>query len=57
MGSSLSAQEIDQFIHQGFVKIENAFPENLADAAKEFFGEIWDVIPMIQEPGNNLLSA
>ena len=35
MGSTLSAQEIDQFIHQGFVKIENAFPENLADAAKE----------------------
>ena len=30
----LTTSQIDNFIHQGFIKIENAFPEELADVCR-----------------------
>ena len=35
MGNELTNEEVNQFIEQGFVKIENAFPSELAVACRE----------------------
>jgi len=42
MSEKLSKREIEQFIHTGFVRIDNAFSQEIADAALDI---LWDDLP------------
>ena len=42
MSDILSKKGIEQFIHNGFVRIDNAFPKEIADAALEI---LWNDLP------------
>ena len=42
MSDILSNQEIEHFIHKGFVRLENSFPRELADSAVEI---LWNDLP------------
>ena len=51
MKESLTQDEIQQFIEDGFVKLENCFSDKLAEAGRRFYGKTRDVILTIQRPG------
>ena len=50
MKEALTEEEIQHFIHQGFVKIENAFPRELADAVICRPASPWEVSQFMPQP-------
>jgi hypothetical protein len=50
---ALSDAQIQQFIQDGFVRVDRAFPREFADEAREIMCAICRAIPMTQRPGPN----
>jgi len=50
---ALSDAQIQQFIQDGFVRIDRAFPASLPSRPAPSYGGTPDAIPMIQRRGRN----